>query len=825
MAGTIQYVVVVHGMGEARQNETILAVASRFAEARSGKFPWPPPSITVPLGSAMGQTGIQRDIDKKADGLPWVEFDGIPADRYPSSNIPFYGQPSTSGDNLRFVDIHWNDLLARDWPFVGQPPNIWVDGLLGRLIRKDRDGTARVPQWILEILRTLGETISLVHNITALRAKDLDDVVFNKYLGDVQLYGEFPETRGLAVRRFHERMQAVVDRHRQTNPNNKMEFTVIAHSLGTIMAADALMLARSNIQGCLRGTNPGISEAIRGYFSQRETDVFLAVDKDLREGKVPDAEKLKVYKSLTEVSAAGWIEHVKDFVTLGSPIDKFLIIWWLNYAYLRDSALLAPDLPRIPHYNYCEEQDPVGHHLDVAYTAPVFASVFEEMEDRVYTRYAIPGLAHTHYWEDLPLFNWILAQTIDKRVAAGTPPRIAKEPVWFVPGVYWWIVTINYLIVPLAVAVAHMIAMNWAWNADGVNGMVLGAGMFAITWLLGRYILDLFIWWRQVLKVKAKMTEGAPSPASVKQPGSTQIAHLTQSEEGTRIPDQPASVEDIGSAAFGATSLPGWLYRWCRSPKQPEEGMEPPKDERQRWKEEYAQRTQVESQLRGVLAIIHWTSLVLLAAAVAWYWWSFANWKDVARMFVLGLTAGALILAWVIAVHGEVAGWQMGRRPGGFRSLCAKRIGPRDESEDSDEDRLKTEGFFDCDFPGALRMAVASVIGILTGIVLHHAVAHDFLKRYEPACAGLLWASAGLAGAIGYTRTRISRVKELLKFDDNSKPIDFNTYFPPGGGIEPPRPKSPPISPAESVETADENYETEKPARREPPDEPPMLMA
>ena len=30
----------------------------------------------------------------------------------------------------------------------------------------------------------------------------------------------------------------------------------------------------------------------------------------------------------------GWIQRVRSFVTLGSPIDKYLTIWWLNYGYL-----------------------------------------------------------------------------------------------------------------------------------------------------------------------------------------------------------------------------------------------------------------------------------------------------------------------------------------------------------------------------------------------------------------------------------------------------------------------------------------------------------
>jgi len=101
-----------------------------------------------------------------------------------------------------------------------------------------------------------------------------------------------------------------------------------------------------------------------------------------------------------------------------------------------------------------------------------------------------------------------LAQTVDRHLPGGHARRV-NEPVWFVAGRYWWIVSITYLIVPLAVRWRILIALNWRGGGKGINGMVLGAGMFVITWLMGRYILDLFIWWRQVLKAKARIAEGS----------------------------------------------------------------------------------------------------------------------------------------------------------------------------------------------------------------------------------------------------------------------------------------------------------------------------
>jgi hypothetical protein len=812
VAKTIQYVVVVHGMGEARQNETILAVASRFAEARSGQVPWPPPSIVVPLGSAMGQTGIAR-ASNPVTGLPWVEFDGIPCAK-PGRPLrrPFYGGPSTTGDNIRFVDIHWNDLLVADWPDVGQKPNVWIDGLLGRLIRKNRENgpSAGVPNWVLETLRSLGETVSIVHTIAALRAKELDDLIFNKYLGDVQLYGESPITRGLAIRRFHDRMTEVLREHERTCFEGELaEFTIIAHSLGTIMSADALLTARTGFFSQRTATTYAINDDLNGvyagYFSDDEEGRFTAI----RDAAKLHQEVTKEQREWEEREMAflrhEWLDHVKAFVTLGSPIDKFLVIWWLNYRYLLDSSTAPPGKEQIPHYNYCEEQDPVGHHLDVAYSSPVFKATFEEKEDRVYTRYAIPGLAHTHYWDDLPLFKWILHKTVDNGGATpgagGAPP---PEPVWFSSGIYWWIVFINYVLVPGAIAAAHVIALNWAWTAEGFNGVALGALMFVIVWLLGRHIIDLFVWWRQILKSKAKFAEGPPLSAAAR---SSQDP-LGGLEAGGADTTGNSTLVDVGAAAAAALGLRPvrWLVAWC-SPKGPvDDAPKPnnPPNERERWILEREQRKTVERRFRGMLACLHWTALLLVGASIAWYVWGFATWKDVARLGVLVALIGLLIVGWLIAVHGEVAAWRIGRKDNKFRTICARRIGSRAKKDQKLMDRLPTEGYFDADLPGALLVGAAALAAVAAYAVFLRDRAMPAWLNHKAVSTTLVWVAVGCAGALGYTRTRLKWVKELLKGDD--KPLNFGNYSKPTGGAEPesPRPREPRPSPVAPTSTPQE---------------------
>ncbi|MFQ5481377.1 MAG: hypothetical protein ACE5ER_01360, partial [Nitrospinaceae bacterium] len=87
----IRYIVVVHGIGEQRKNETILNVVNRFAEARQDLSEKEMKNILT-LGRATGQTG--KDLKnfpcrypvEKHNFTPWAEFKGIP--QTPPENPP-----------------------------------------------------------------------------------------------------------------------------------------------------------------------------------------------------------------------------------------------------------------------------------------------------------------------------------------------------------------------------------------------------------------------------------------------------------------------------------------------------------------------------------------------------------------------------------------------------------------------------------------------------------------------------------------------------------------------------------------------------------------
>ena len=196
----VTYVVVVHGIGEQRKNETVLAAVNRFAEARREASEDDQRDVLT-LGAASRQTGTSMIPGGLAgDELPWMEFEGISSVHSKQTPQPFMGQTSSTGKNLRFVDMCWSDVLRTAYAEAGQPVEVWAKGLLGRLLRKhesaNSDSSAKVPFWIRRTLYLLADGLLLTRTAMRFRFKEMGDLVFTKFLGDVQIYGEYARCRG-----------------------------------------------------------------------------------------------------------------------------------------------------------------------------------------------------------------------------------------------------------------------------------------------------------------------------------------------------------------------------------------------------------------------------------------------------------------------------------------------------------------------------------------------------------------------------------------------------------------------------------------------------
>ena len=484
------YIVVVHGIGEQRLNETIPPFVHRFAEVRQNKEE--KYDIILPA------TQSSQSVRSATELHGWAEYRGIPiADKGGKPDEKFDGSHATetAGENFRFVELYWQDILKRHQELFASETEVWAKALLNRLNDENMTPPEWLPSWAVPMLESIVNTAIPLKQMLVLKYAPLVKTIFDGYLGDVHLYGDYARTRGEAVRLFHLELDRIIFndfldwRKRELDagklngglfspvPYQKPDITIIAHSLGSIMSFDALVYAfiteeirmasaesirffsslpfqgyttplpgeedihdikRKKIEAFVRDVEALLNEehaekvqcSIQQYW-EHFLDGFR--DQSLMSQSKPEIPPLFNRLTPEGIPLLLWRTQVKNFITLGAPIDKYVVMWHKNYLHLdlmieRYDKLRSSerqyDFPEpsntIRHYNFSDEQDPVGHHLDLTRNKTrVYKKLFDisdtEGRDVVYRRYAVPGVAHLMYWKDKELFRNILWEIIDRK--------------------------------------------------------------------------------------------------------------------------------------------------------------------------------------------------------------------------------------------------------------------------------------------------------------------------------------------------------------------------------------------------------------------------
>lgn len=252
-----------------------------------------------------------------------------------------------------------------------------------------------------EVLDEIIETVYVLENLTYLAEKaglfkfELKRTL-EQYLGDVQLVAEFGYHRKDIVGRFHQAMEDIYKQQcRLGNPNVRLH--IVAHSEGTVVSFLGLLHAMSG-----RQLVPGNPDGRKDAHEHR-------------------------YHGIRE-----WIKHVHGYMTIGSPIDKHLLLWerlWQDFK----PALGPKDLShgQIRWRNYYDFGDPVGFKLDTArlwlrnrqFNAFQFCGCPKCRHDIGYARYVLPGAAHNQYWNDSEVFEHFVRDVVKPESAVSILPE------------------------------------------------------------------------------------------------------------------------------------------------------------------------------------------------------------------------------------------------------------------------------------------------------------------------------------------------------------------------------------------------------------------
>jgi hypothetical protein len=376
MAALTKIIVAIHGIGSQRRADTVRSVARRFGDRIA------PPLPAIPLGHF--RLGADADVCVSRLDTP----------------------PGSPLEQIGFAEVFWadiprqvvqaNDTLdeTKAWgaSVASRAQALYSFKVAGARQLKPHDfalGTA--------VIEDIVETVDVLENLFTVTDKmgifkfDLGPLL-RDYIGDVQLVTDFSYYRRKIVARFHNAMAQIVERYQREYPGASLpEIYVVAHSEGTVVS-------------------------------------FLGLLEALSGGQVSDPDTGKEIPS-------SWIGCVRGYMTIGSPIDKHLLLWpkiWdgLNLESQVDGQgqvlfrgtdgkhrLCLPG--RIAWRNYYDYGDPIGFKLD---TAAAFlrqrgcqAFDFESepgKDDFGFSRYLLPGKAHNDYWNDEVVFQHFIDDVV-----------------------------------------------------------------------------------------------------------------------------------------------------------------------------------------------------------------------------------------------------------------------------------------------------------------------------------------------------------------------------------------------------------------------------
>jgi hypothetical protein len=381
MACHYKHLVIVHGIGDQKPNETALGFMNEFLR-----------QLPQGTGCELGVHNLIEGVDLVKNKLRpvFIEYQ-CGANTFVIGFSEVYWQNVTDG----FLAAHKNGPPIPVFP--------WAHSIGTRL--QSQRGVRLWREAVTNIERILGLTRYLARLLK--KHMEFDEVTVN-FLGDVQMYAESDELRQQINQRFFDVMARIATfsdlaRNRLKIPKfDSRQTYVIGHSEGTVVSFNAL------VQAVVLARSP---EALSD----------------------PEFEGLET----VAVQARSWLPELAGFVTFGSPIDKHYTFWKNRFCNDWMSRFNMPDPEiRVPWHNFFDYNDPVSASIAVvnppnppqSTAQPTDAQRIFSITDWGFGRYPIPGLAHIGYWKD-PEIHKVIIHTV-MNLAPVTPAPSVRSRWW-----------------------------------------------------------------------------------------------------------------------------------------------------------------------------------------------------------------------------------------------------------------------------------------------------------------------------------------------------------------------------------------------------------
>jgi hypothetical protein len=360
-----------------------------------------------------------------------------------------------------FSEVYWADIPRQvvDKGYTLEEAKAWASVIVERMERHERKRSGGSPskvnfplvqQVVGEMIQTIGvlERLTFIADKAGVAKFDLNRVLVD-YLDDVQLVAEFKDKRDAIVATFTEALEKI---------DKKAEIYIVAHSEGTVVS-------------------------------------FLGLLEAMWKPVPPE-----------------WLSRVRGYLTIGSPIDKHLVLWPELFEKWETTQPAfnpkppengAPDL-RIKWRNYYDHGDPVGFELDYArrwlqkgaewcderkvavtafqfdgrYSDPKTKKIVDPGHDIGFSRYYLPGKAHNDYWTDPAVFKHFIDSVIkpsEKQLTAKSEPESSAENSAVRPPNKWGVWPVAYLVsyalplILLIFSVFFVIRSVTSFNAEALT--------------------------------------------------------------------------------------------------------------------------------------------------------------------------------------------------------------------------------------------------------------------------------------------------------------------------------------------------------------------